>query len=47
MSGEAFIIGAGGEVAVGTGVANFFGALTGAVGTIGAAADPNAMHAFR
>jgi len=47
MSGEAFIIGAGADAAVGTGAADFFSVLTGLFGTIGAAADPNAQHGFR
>ena len=47
MSGEAFIIGAGGEAAVGTGAANVFSGVTGVVGIVGAAADPSAAHGFR
>ncbi len=47
MSGEAFIIGAGGDIAVGSGMANGFSVATGVVSTVGAAMDPNAINGFK
>lgn len=47
MSGEAAVVGAGGEAAVGAGIANGFSALTGIFGAIGAAMAPGAEHGFR
>src|SRR5258708_2522502 len=47
MSAEAFVVGAGGELAFGTGVANSFSAATGVIGAFGAAMDPSAQHGFQ
>ena len=46
VSGEAFVIGAGAEAAVGVGGANAFSTATGVAGTFGAAMDPGAEHGF-
>jgi hypothetical protein len=46
VSGEAFVTGAGGEIAVGIGGANVFSAATGVAGVFGAAMDPGAQHGF-
>lgn len=46
MSGEAFIVGAG-EGVVGAQVTNIFGGLTGTLGALGAAMDPEAANGFR
>lgn len=43
-SGEAFVVGAGGETAFGTGVANAFSAYTGLLSVGGAAIDQNSDH---
>lgn len=46
-SGEAFMIGAGGEEAFGAVVANSFGGISGALGIVGVATDPGSEHGFR
>ena len=46
MSGEAFVIGAGGETAVGAATVNAFSGITGGIGVIGSAMDPEASHGF-
>jgi len=46
LGGEAVLIGLGGEAAFGAGVANVYGALTGAFAILGEAFDPNAAHGF-
>lgn len=45
-SGEAFIVAAGGDAAVGSTMANTFSSLTSILSILGAAMDPNADHGF-